>query len=100
MGLRREAIGLREVLYQSITAMASAAAVAASIPSGAAFAGGSMPLSVLVALVACLFTASCVAEPARRPPAAGSVATYAAQGLHPAVGFLVGWRRGRADQSG
>ncbi|POX40819.1 APC family permease [Streptomyces sp. Ru72] len=90
-GLRREAIGLREVLFQSITAMAPAAAVAASIPSGAAFAGGSLPLSVLVALVACLFTASCVAELARRLPAAGSVATYAAQGLHPAVGFLVGW---------
>ncbi|MEW2626202.1 APC family permease [Streptomyces sp. NPDC048106] len=89
--LRRDAIGLREVLFQSITAMAPAAAVAASIPSGAAFAGGSLPLAVLVALVACLFTASCVAELARELPAAGSVATYAARGLHPAVGFLVGW---------
>jgi amino acid transporter len=46
---------------------------------------------VLIALMACLFTASCVAELARELPAAGSVATYAAQGLHPAVGFLVGW---------
>jgi amino acid transporter len=90
-GLRRDAVGLREVLFQSVTAMAPAAAVAASIPSGAAFAGGSLPLSVLIALVACLFTASCVAELARELPAAGSVATYAAQGLHPAVGFLVGW---------
>ncbi|NEB00975.1 APC family permease [Streptomyces sp. SID13726] len=89
--LRRDAIGLREVLFQSVTAMAPAAAVAASIPSGAAFAGGSLPLSVLIALVACLFTASSVAELARHLPAAGSVATYAAQGLHPAVGFLVGW---------
>ncbi|MGX1546498.1 APC family permease [Streptomyces adustus] len=91
VGLRRDAVGLREVLFQSVTAMAPAAAVAASIPSGAAFAGGSLPLSVLVALVACLFTASCVAELARELPAAGSVATYAAQGLRPAVGFLVGW---------
>ncbi|WDO09801.1 APC family permease [Streptomyces murinus] len=89
--LRRDAIGLREVLFQSITAMAPAAAVAASIPAGAAFAGGSLPLAVLVALMACLFTASCVAELARELPAAGSVATYAARGLHPAVGFLVGW---------
>lgn len=91
VGLRRDAIGLREVLFQSITAMAPAAAVAASIPSGAAFAGGSLPLAVLIALVACLFTASCVAELARELPAAGSVSTYAAQGLHPAIGFLVGW---------
>ncbi|MFB7308378.1 APC family permease [Streptomyces sp. NPDC056192] len=89
--LLRDAVGLREVLFQSITAMAPAAAIAASIPSGAAFAGGSLPLSVLVALVACLFTASCVAELARHLPAAGSVATYSAQGLHPTVGFLVGW---------
>ncbi|MER7934610.1 MULTISPECIES: APC family permease [unclassified Streptomyces] len=90
-GLRRDAIGLREVLFQSVTAMAPAAAVAASIPSGAAFAGGSLPLAVVIALVACLFTASCVAELTRELPAAGSVATYAARGLHPAVGFLVGW---------
>ncbi|WEO98893.1 APC family permease [Streptomyces sp. FXJ1.172] len=89
--LRRDAIGLREVLFQSITAMAPAAAVAASVPSGAAFAGGSLPLAVLIALVACLFTASCVAELARELPAAGSVITYAARGLHPSVGFLVGW---------
>src|ERR1700761_960956 len=80
--LRRDAIGLREVLFQSITAMAPA------------FAGGSLPLAVLIALVACLLTASCVAELARELPAAGSVATYAARGLHPAVGFLVGWGYG------
>ncbi len=91
VGLRRDAVGLREVLFQSVTAMAPAAAVAASVPAGAVFAGGSLPLAVVIALVACLFTASCVAELARELPAAGSVATYAAQGLHPAVGFLVGW---------
>ena len=90
-GLRRGAIGLREVLFQSITAMAPGAAIAASIPAGAAFAGGSLPLSVLVALVACLFAASCIAELARHLPAAGSVATYVSRGLHPGAGFLVAW---------
>ena len=39
-GLRRNAIGLREVLFQSITDMAPGAAIAASIPAGAALAGG------------------------------------------------------------
>ena len=53
-GLRRDAIGLREVLFQSITDMAPGAAIAASIPTGAAYAGGALPLAVLVALVACL----------------------------------------------
>ena len=71
--------------------MAPGAAIAASIPAGAALAGGSLPLSVVLALVACLFTASSIAELARNMPAAGSLATYAAQGLHRGVGFLVAW---------
>jgi amino acid transporter len=89
--LRREAVGLREVLFQSITAMAPGAAIAASIPAGAAYAGGSLPLAVVLALVACLFTAIAIGELARHIPAAGSVATYTAKGLHPGAGFLVGW---------
>ena len=90
-GLRRGAIGLREVLFQSITAMAPGAAIAASIPAGAAFAGGALPLSVIVAMVACLFAASSIGELARHLPAAGSVATYIGRGLHPTIGFLVAW---------
>ncbi|HEY5357869.1 MAG TPA: APC family permease [Streptosporangiaceae bacterium] len=90
-GLRRNAIGLREVTFQSITDMAPGAAIAASIPAGAAFAGGSLPLSVLLALVACLFCAWSIGLLAREMPSAGSLATYAARGLHPSVGFLVAW---------
>jgi amino acid transporter len=89
--LSRGAIGLREVLFQSITAMAPGAAIAASIPAGAAFAGGALPLSVILAMVACLFAASSIGELARHLPAAGSVATYSSRGLHPTIGFLVAW---------
>jgi amino acid transporter len=89
--LRRDAIGLREVLFQSVTDMAPGAAIAASIPFGAAYAGGSLPLAVVFALIACLFSAVSVAELAGRLPAAGSLATYAARGLHKTVGFLVAW---------
>jgi amino acid transporter len=71
--------------------MAPGAAIAASIPAGAGFAGGALPLAVIVALIACLFAASSIGELARHLPAAGSVATYSARGLHPAVGFLVAW---------
>ncbi|HKB31762.1 MAG TPA: APC family permease [Streptosporangiaceae bacterium] len=90
-GLRRDAIGLREVLFQSITDMAPGAAIAASIPAGVAFAGGALPLSVVFALVACLLCAWCIGLLAREMPAAGSLATYAARGIHPAAGFLVAW---------
>src|ERR1700760_3272152 len=90
-GLRRDAIGLREVLFQSIIDMAPGAAIAASIPAGVAFAGGSLPLAVVFALVACLFCAWSVGLLAREMPAAGSLATCAARGIHPSVGFLVAW---------
>ncbi len=91
VGLRRDAIGLREVLFQSVTDMAPGAAIAASIPAGAAFAGGSLSLSVVFALIACLLCAWCVGELARELPAAGSMATYAARGIHSTLGFLVAW---------
>jgi len=90
-GLRRNAIGLREVTFQSITDMAPGAAIAASIPAGVAFAGGALPLAVVFALIACLFCAVSIGQLAREMPAAGSVATYAARGLHPSIGFLVAW---------
>jgi amino acid transporter len=89
--LRRDAIGLREVLFQSITDMAPGAAIAASIPAGVAFAGGALPLAVVFALIACLFTAWAIGQLARELPSAGSMATYAARGLHPVAGFLVAW---------
>jgi amino acid transporter len=90
-GLRRNAIGLREVLFQSVTGMAPGAAIAASIPAGAAYAGGSLPLAVVFALVACLLSASSIGRLAREMPAAGSLATYAARGIHPIAGFLTAW---------
>jgi amino acid transporter len=90
-GLRRDAIGLREVLFQSITDMAPGAAIAASIPAGVAFAGGALPLAVVFALVASLFTAWTISQLAKEIPAAGSLATYAARGIHPTAGFLVAW---------
>jgi amino acid transporter len=90
-GLRRDAVGLREVLFQSITDMAPGAAIAASIPAGVAFAGGALPLAVVFALIACLFSAWSIGELASQLPSSGSMATYAARGLHPSLGFLVAW---------
>ena len=89
--LQRDAVGLPEVLFQSMTSMAPAAAIAASIPLGAAFAAGALPLAVLIAFIGILFTAWSIGQLAKHIPAAGSVATYSAAGLAPWVGFLVGW---------
>jgi amino acid transporter len=89
--LAGDAVGLREVLFQSITHMAPGAAVAFSIIVGAGFAGGALPLAVILALVGCLFVALSIGQLARHLPSAGGFATYAAQGLHPSVGFVVAW---------
>ncbi|HMK92977.1 MAG TPA: amino acid permease, partial [Thermoleophilia bacterium] len=78
--LRHEAIGLREVLFQSVTHMAPAAAVAFSIPAGAAYAGGALPLAVVLALIASVFVALSIGQLARHLPSAGSFYTYTAKG--------------------
>src|SRR6266480_3542059 len=89
--LAREAIGLREVLFQSITHMAPAAAVAFSIPFGISFGGGATPLAVLIAIVGCLMVAISIGQLAKHLPSAGSFYTYASQGIHPSIGFLIAW---------
>lgn len=90
-GLQRDAVGLAPTLFQSITHMAPAAAVAFSIIVGAPYAGGSLPLAVLLALIACLFVAVSIGQLARHLPSAGGLYTYSSRGLHPYVGFLVAW---------
>jgi amino acid transporter len=89
--LAREAIGLREVLFQSITHMAPAAAVAFSIIVGANFAGGALPLSVVFAMVGCVLVAISIGQLAKHLPSAGGFYTYTARGIHPSIGFLVAW---------
>src|SRR5207302_2400438 len=89
--LQRNAVGLGPVLFQSITHRAPAAAVAFSITVGAPYAGGSIPLAVLLALVACLLVAISIGQLGRHLPSAGGLYTYVSHGLGSAVGFLVAW---------
>ena len=79
-GLERNAIGLTEVLFQSITHMAPAVAVALSIGFATGLAGGNTPLAVLIALVAVLLTAYSIGELARHLPSAGGMFTYVGRG--------------------
>jgi amino acid transporter len=90
-GLAQHTIGLPGVVFQSVTFMAPGGGVATSLAVAAAYAGGALSLSVLVTLVAALIVAASIGQLARHLPSAGSIYTYPAQGLHPYVGFLVGW---------
>jgi amino acid transporter len=89
--LREHSIGLPQVLFQSITHMAPAAAVAYSLLLSVFNAGPVLPLAVLLALVACLLAASSIGQLAKEMPSAGGLYTYTARSLGPAPGFLVAW---------
>src|ERR1700716_3054556 len=89
--LQKDAIGLAPVLFQSITHMAPAAAVAFSIIFAVTYAGGATPLAVVLALVACLLVAISIGQLARHLPSAVGLYPYNARGLGPQVGFFVAW---------
>jgi amino acid transporter len=89
--LREHSIGLPQVLFQSITHMAPAAAVAYSIFISVPDARQALPLSVGLALIACICAATAIGQLAKLFPSAGGMYTYAARSLGPWAGFLVAW---------
>src|SRR5438067_3149897 len=89
--LRGEAVGLPQVLFQSITHMAPGAAIAFSIFVSFQCPGPALPLSVLLALIGCTCVAGSIGQLAREMPSAGGLYTYVARALGPQAGFMVGW---------
>jgi len=90
--LRANAIGLPGVLFQSITTMAPASAVAFTLgPAAIGFTGGALPLAVFIALFICAFIALSIGAFARYLPSAGGYYTYVSRGLGAQVGWMTGW---------
>jgi amino acid transporter len=89
--LKKDAIGLPEVLFQSITAMAPAAAVATALSPAIPLAGASLPLAVALATVVCALIASCIGQLAIHIPSAGGMYTYISRSLGARWGFLSAW---------
>ena len=89
--LRKNALGLPEVLFQSITSMAPAAAVATSLTPALPMSGAALPLSVLLATVACALIASCIGQLAIHIPSAGGMYTYISRSLGTKPGFMSAW---------
>src|SRR5438552_13259087 len=89
--LRPNAIGLPGVLFQSITTMAPAGAVAFSLGAAIPFTGGALPLAVVFALLVCVLVALNIGSMASKLPSAGGYFTYVNHGLGPQVGWLTGW---------
>ena len=88
-GLRR-VLGLRElVLYGIVLISPTAPMPLYGIVSKVA--GGHVVTTILIGMVAMLFTAVSYGRMARIYPSAGSAYTYVGRELHPALGYLTGW---------
>src|SRR5215471_18960656 len=79
--LRTDAIGLPQVLFQWIASMAPASAVALTLGAAVPFAGGSLPLAVLIALIVGTLVALNIAQLGVRLPSAGGLYTCISCGL-------------------
>ena len=89
--LRRNAIGLPGVLFQSITTMAPASAVSFSLGAAVGVTGGALPLAVLIALLVCALIALNIGALAKYLPSAGGFFTYVSRSLGPQAGWMAGW---------
>jgi amino acid transporter len=89
--LQPNSIGLPGVLFQSVTTMAPAGAVAFSLGAAIPFTGGALPLAVAIALVASILIALNIGLLAKHLPSAGGCFTYVSHGLGSQAGWMAGW---------
>src|SRR5258707_8910739 len=90
-GLRREILSPLETLAQSVSTMAPTTTPAATIPLVCALAGNGTWLAYVLATVAVLLVALCVARYARHSASPGSLYTYASMTLPPWLASLAAW---------
>lgn len=89
--LRANTIGLPGVLFQSMTTMAPASAVAFSLVAAIPYTGGALPLAAIIALIVCLLVALNIGAMAKHLPSAGGYFTYVSRGLGAQAGWMTGW---------
>jgi amino acid transporter len=90
-GLLADSVSPLATLFQSITFMAPGAAIVFSLSIAVPLAGNALPVAVLIAGAACLLAAVALGQLASEIPSAGGLYSYAAVGLGPKSGFMMGW---------
>lgn len=90
-GLRRGILSPMETLAQSVSTMAPTTTPAATIPLVCALAGNGTWLAYVLATVAILLVALCIARYARHSASPGSLYTYASMTLPPWLSATVAW---------
>lgn len=90
-GLRGNVLSPMETLAQSVSTMAPTSTPAATIPLVCALAGNGTWLAYVLATVAILLVALCIARFARHSASPGSLYTYASATLPPWLSATVAW---------
>jgi len=89
--LRRNALGLPELVFQGVTHIAPAANMLFAFPIIALKAGPDMPLSFLLATLVCLFIGNTVSQFSRYMPSSGGYYSFTTRGLGSHTGFVATW---------
>lgn len=90
-GLRRGVLSPMETLAQSVSTMAPTTTPAATVPLVCALAGNGTWLAYVLATIAVLLVALCIARFARHSASPGSLYTYASMILPPWMSAAVAW---------
>jgi amino acid transporter len=89
--LEKNVLSVPNGIALAAAAMAPVIAVVLNAPAAGPVAGAALPLSFLLAFIACLFVGNSVVQFARRLPSAGSFYTFNSHGLGKTAGFFTGW---------
>jgi amino acid transporter len=89
--LRRDSLGLPELVFQGVTHIAPATNIVFTFPIIALKAGPAMPLSFLLSTIICFFIGNTVAQFSRYMPSSGGYYSFATRGLGSRSGFMATW---------
>ena len=89
--LARNALGLVHVFFQSASQMSPTGTVVSGLTAIEAYALGSMPLAIVLALIASFLGANTLIQFSKRISSAGGYYTWVAHGSGPYAGAFSGW---------
>jgi len=89
--LRRNSLGLPELVFQGVTHIAPATNIVFTFPIIALQAGPDMPLSFLLSTIVCFFIGNTVSQFSRYMPSSGGYYSFATRGLGSRNGFMATW---------
>ena len=89
--LRRNSLGLPELVFQGVTHIAPAVNIIFTFPIIALQAGPVMPLSFLLSTIVCFFIGNTVSQFSKYIPSSGGYYSFATRGLGSRIGFMAAW---------